>query len=585
MMLKALTDYYEVLAKKGKVEKQGWSKLNVSYGVVIDEEGTVQNIVPLFVKAERGKKLVDVPLNIAVPEHVKRAVNIAANYLCDNSTYIFGYEQKKKDSDKDSDRAKRCFEDCKRLHLEVLKDCNSQQSRAVINFFGKWNPDDTEKVLDKFCTEKAKTEILTKGANLLLMPFEKKPTEYSDLTKAWDIHNADNSGENESVCLVTGKRMSIARLHPSVKGVRDASAMGASLVSFNGDAFTSFGKSQGENSPVSEYAAFAYTTALNYLLSNRRHVSVMGDTTVICWAEDDNEGCQDIFDEIFNGGDNISQADLESIVKKISLGEHISFKGIPINPSNNFYILGLAPNSARLSVRFFLRNTFGGFITNIEKHYERMSIVKSFDTDEKYVPFWRVLFETVNKKSKDKSAKPQLAGAYLYSVLTNTNYPETLFLNIIIRINAEQDINYVKASAIKAYLNKKYKEGLTVSVDKTRTDLPYVLGRLFSVLEEIQSSANPGINTTIKDRYFSSASSTPALVFPTLVDLAQNHLRKIRNANQPAYVKLSKELTELYSMIDVPALPATLSLQEKGMFQIGYYHQTQYRFTKNKEEK
>jgi len=124
-----------------------------------------------------------------------------------------------------------------------------------------------------------------------------------------------------------------------------------------------------------------------------------------------------------------------------------------------------------------------------------------------------------------------------------------------------------------------------VSVDKTRTDLPYVLGRLFSVLEEIQSSANPGINTTIKDRYFSSASSTPALVFPTLVDLAQNHLRKIRNANQPAYVKLSKELTELYSMIDVPALPATLSLQEKGMFQIGYYHQTQYRFTKNKEEK
>ena len=585
MMLKALTDYYEVLASKGKVEKPGWSKLNVSYGVVIDEDGTVQNILPLFKQAERGKKIVEVPQSLIVPERVKKTVGIKSNYLCDNSAYILGYELKKKDSDKNPGRAKKCFESCKQLHSEILKDCSSPQSKAILSFFEKWNPDETETVLNKFCTEKSKAEILTKGANLLLMPLEKKPTEYSDLTNAWDTYSSESSDENNSICLVTGKRMPIARLHPSVKGVRDASSMGASLVSFNGDAFTSFGKSQGENSPVSEYAAFAYTTALNYLISERRHVSYLGDTTVLCWSEDDNEGCQDIFDEFFGGEDNnISQKDLEDIVKKISSGQHIEFDGVPINPDNNFYILGLSPNSARLSVRFFLKNTFGEFIRNIEKHYDRMSIVKSFDTDQTYVPFWKVLFETVNKESKNKSSKPQLAGTYLYSVLTDTNYPETLFMNIVIRINAEHDINYIKAGAIKAYLNKNYKEGLTVSVDKTRTDLPYVLGRLFSVLEEIQSSANPGINTTIKDRYFSSASSTPALVFPNLVDLSQTHLKKIRIANQPAYIRLSKELTELYGMIEVPQLPATLTLQEKGMFQIGYYHQTQYRFSKNKEE-
>ncbi len=244
----------------------------------------------------------------------------------------------------------------------------------------------------------------------------------------------------------------------------------------------------------------------------------------------------------------------------------------------------------RLSVRFFLENTFGGFMKNIIKHDEEAEIgVPSF-ISHTHFPVWKILKETVNQKSKNKSAKPQLAGNLVYSILTGYKYPATLYNNIMIRIKAEREVSAerdaIRASVIKSYLIRnypEYKEVLTVKLNKDCTEQAYVLGRLFALLEEIQSAANPNINTTIKDKYFTSASSTPAVVFPFLIDLAQKHLRKIRNDKTGYCIAKQKELTELIAIFKED-FPTRMTMQEKGIFQIGYYHQTQYRYTK-KEDK
>lgn len=571
MLLQSLVNYYEILASKGKVDKTGWFKLNVSYGLNIDENGNLVSVISLKHKDESKKK--ETAQNMSVPEHSKRSSGVSPNYLCDTSTYLMGCDEKGKPQ-----RSVQCFKACAELHKSIFGDMKSQAISAVLSFFEQWNPENTVTVLsDVGCTKDIITDILKKGANLIFMPLGKFATDYNELCMLWDEHSQKDNKEEE-LCLVTGNYLPIARTHPAIKGVYNAQAMGVSLVSFNGDAFESYGKQQGFNSPVSEYAAFAYSTALNYLLSKNEYVTHFGDTTVVCWTEDDNEGCQDIYARIFGGNDNtIEQNELAGVVKKLASGNKVDWNGIAVNPDNQFYILGLSPNAARLSVRFFLQNKFGNFMKNVREHEERMNIIAPSFEKFIHIPVWKALSETVNKNSKNKSVKPKLARDYLYSILTNTVYPETIFNNIMLRINAEHNINYTKASLIKAHLTKNYKEDIKVTLDKENNDCAYILGRLFSLLEEIQSKANPDINSTIRDKYFTSASSSPATIFPILVDLSQKHLKKIKNNNMGAYISFDKRLTELMIKLD-EGFPSRLSLQEKGVFQIGYYHQTQKRF-------
>ena len=583
MVLQSLVDLYEVLAQKGKVDRLGWCKVKVSYGLVLDKDGNLTNVISLKVSDSEGKK--QVAQRVSVPMQVKRAVNIASNFLCDTSSYMFGCDEKGK-----PERSIKCFENAKELHCKILADLQSDSVSAILKFFESWQPENTKAKLREIgCSEDVITDITKNGVNLVLMPLGRNAAENSEICQKWDIYYND-SKKDVGLCLVTGKNMPIAQLHPSIKGVRGGQAMGTSLVSFNAPAFESFEKVQGHNSPVSEYAAFAYTTALNYLISASKYVNYFGDTTVVYWTDDDNQGCKDIMADIFGSNDDVTQNDLWDAVKKLSQGQAVDWKENHINPQNRFFVLGISPNAARLSVRFFLQNTFGEFMKNIQLHDEQMSIVVSDYVKNPHFPVWKILRETVNQNSKNKSAKPQLAGDMVYSILTGLNYPATLYNNIMIRIKAERDVSIereaIRTATIKAYLLRnypQYKEELTVKLNFESTDQAYILGRLFSVLEDIQSVANPNLNTTIKDRYFTSASSTPAVVFPMLVDLAQKHLKKIKIDKPGMCIAKQKELTELVSMLD-EKLPSRMTMQEKGVFQIGYYHQTQYRFTK-KEDK
>ena len=583
MILEALVKQYETLLAENKVPQKGWSRVKVSFALELNASGDLIDVVTLKRTEQRGKKTVEVPQVLVVPEQIKRASGIVSQFLCENSSYFLGIDNKGK-----SERSLKCFAAAVELHQRILAAGTSTAAVAVKKFFAKWKPElagENQKLAPYL-------EEIKAGANLIFMIGTSYAQEDEEIRSLWQEASA---GEDAVVmqCLVTGRKAPIARLHPAIKGVKNAQSAGASLVSFNAPAYESYGRNgeQGLNAPVSDYAAFAYGTVLNQLLADKEHVRAFGDTTVVYWAEKQSGVYQDFFAGTFLGDEKfIKDEDLESFFDKVAKNEEIDFQGVKLSYDNPFYILGLAPNAARLSVRFFLQGTFGEILKNLAEHAERMKIVKpSFEAFE-HVPLWMLLQETVHQNAREKVASPLMAGAVMQAILKNSPYPVSLFQNIMLRIRAEEGpgkINYRRAAILKAWLNKnvykKQRGSITVGLNEEANAVEYVLGRLFAVLEHIQQSANPGINATIKDRYFDAACATPAKVFPILQKLANHHLRKLE---QKQKVYFEKQLTGIMGKVEMNShpLPQYLPLEKQGIFILGYYHQTQKRYEK-KEEK
>lgn len=579
MILQALTDYYRTLEGQGQLSAPGWSPVKVSFALCIDQDGTLERVISLQTEQMKGKKTVLAPQSITLPAPVKRANGVAANFLCDNSSYILGADNKGKPQ-----RSAECFAACKALHEDILKDVNCPAADAILAFFRTWKP-------EQAATHPALTEYwedIMAGANLVFrfdgIFIHTDPA----VRQAWNTYYQTADDGPEMVCLVTGEKRPIARLHPDIKGVFNGLPKGNSLVSFNDSAYESYGcvKAQGRNAPTSKYAAFAYTAALNHLLADRDHVYRMGDATVVCWAKGGGDAYQNLFGCAFFGQQtSYTLTDIQGTLKNLCAGQTVEFEAERLDPNMEFYVLGLSPNAARLSVRFFLRNTFGAFLQNVQAHQERLEIVKpSFDKFDT-IPLWKLLDETVNHNSRDKTPAPNLAGEVLRAVLNNTRYPMTLLNGVTLRIRAEREVTRGRAAILKAYyLQNPHpdvpKEVLTVSLNPDSTNQAYNLGRLFSILEAIQSAANPSITATIKDKYFNSASATPSHVFPVLVNLAQKHLKKLDGGLRTHY---NRQLTALMAHLG-ECYPTRMNLPQQGAFQLGYYHQTQARYEK-KEEK
>lgn len=577
MILQALTDYYEALASQGDIARPGWGEVNVSYALCINDAGALERVVPLKAEQERGRKKVLAPQVMLLPAPVKRTVGIAPNFLWDNSGYILGTDNRGR-----PERSLGCFSACRELHQRLLSGVDSPAARALLAFFGSWKP---ETAREHPALAEAPGDI-SENANLVFLYNGTYIHDDPLIRAAWQSHYGGAGGGPEMVCLVTGKREPAEAVHPPVKGVAGAQSSGAALVSFNAPAFCSYGREQNLNAPICKYAAFAYTTALNHLLGDREHLFRVGDTTVLFWARGGRSVYQSMMIGALTGGTaSYAASDLENMTQDLSRGNPVDFDGEKLDPAMDFYVLGLSPNAARLSVRFFLHNTFGGFLENVQAHYKRLEIVRPSFDKFKTLSLWKLLDETVNQNARDKSPAPELAGETLRAVLTNGRYPATLLNGAVLRIRAEREITRGRAAILKAYYSKNPttdvpEEVLTVSLNPDSTNTFYNLGRLFSVLEAIQSAANPGINATIRDKYFNSASATPSRVFPILLNLAQKHLRKLEPGRRIHY---DKQLTELQSRLG-EAYPDRMSLPQQGSFQLGYYHQTQTRYEK-KEEK
>ena len=587
MILQALTAYYEQLLRQGKIAAPGWDgHFKVSYELRLNDAGQLVDVVDLRVSETKGKKTVLAPRAMRVPARKSRTSGVVAQFLCDNPSYLLGADEKG-----NPERAVECFKACAKLHHAILDGVDSPAARALLAYFDSWDP--AQAATHPLLAEQWKE--ITGNANLI---FGYEAADHSHsfvnddpaIQNAWQAHYNDRSADSDmGQCLITGKYAPIERIHPLINGVPGAKSSGAALVSFNAPAFCSYDHEQGENAPVSEYAAFAYTTALNLLIADRNHCKRVGDTTIVCWAESAEPAYQDAFSLFLFGAEEasgIEEADVQAALRRLAAGQTVPFLEKELAPDQHFYVLGLAPNAARLSVRFFLRDTFGTFARNLQKHADALEITRPAYDKRKTLSVWALAMETVNRKERSPSPAPQLAGDLLRAVLTGGRYPATLLNGVTMRIRAEQDVTRGRAAILKAYYLRNSptdlnKEVFTVSLNET-TNVPYILGRLFSVLEAVQSDANPGINTNIKDRYFNSACATPVLVFPTLLKLAQKHLQKLPDGKAVFY---NKQITELAALVPESGFPARLSLPEQGKFEIGYYHQTQKRFEKkNKEE-
>lgn len=588
MILQALVKYYKNMAKEGKLPKQGYCTGKVSYALELSGEGELCGITSLRLPAEHGKKKGDVAQLLEVPEQEARSVNIFPFFLCDNAIYLLGLDTKGKPQ-----RTLQCFEATKKLHREILSGVDHPAARAILAFFDRWDP--AAAAEDRYVQDHLAG--LNAGGNLIFrVDMGKYAQDIPALRDAWEAYCAAQEQGVELPCLVTGTRQPIAILHGKIRGVKDAQSVGANLVSFNASAYESYGRdgAQGLNAPVGKYAAFAYVTALNALLADPEHRQIISDTTVVYWAESANPDYPVLFNAAISPKED-NQKLLHAMLEKIS-------QGLPpregVNPEMPFYILGLAPNAARLSVRFFLQDSFGNFLRNIKQHYDDMEIVRAPYEFPYLSPYW-LLRETVNPNSRDKSGSHLLSGAVMRSILTGDAYPRALMDAVMLRIHAEQDdperhikkITRGRAAIIKGYLlrlsrrrdDKHNEEVLQVSLNEESKNKAYVLGRLFAVLERAQLEAYPNINATIKDRYFTSACATPGSVFPTLIKLSRHHIRVIKEPKLKCY--LDNQIKDMIDKLDVEdtPFPLHLSLEDQGYFVVGYYQQVQKRYIKKSE--
>lgn len=445
MILQALVRHYEDLVARDAIAGPGWSKAKISYALEIDDEGQLLQAVSVMAQQQRGKKTKLLPQEMELPTPVpgRTGKSIKPSFLWDNASYILGIDEKG-----NPERAKDCFSASQKHHIELLSGVNCAPAQAIVAFFRNWDP---KRAADHPALREHLDEILS-GANLVFRYRGVFAQQDPAVREAWQRHYDDDSEGTLSVCLVTGQAAVPQEVHPSIKGVQGAQSSGAALVSFNAEAFESFGKEQSLNAPVGKYAAFAYTAVLNHLIADRRHNSLVGDTLVLCWAEGGDPAAQDLFSAYALGNDSdYAEEDIRNAVSALLAGETVDFDEGRIAPDTDFYLLGIAPNAARLSVRFFYRNTIGEFLKNVQAHYDRLRIVGG---QTRYLSPWWLLQETVSEKARDKSGMKNTAAALLRSILTNTPYPSTLLSGVELRIRAEREIKWRKAAILKAYYTK-----------------------------------------------------------------------------------------------------------------------------------
>ncbi|MBR3569252.1 MAG: type I-C CRISPR-associated protein Cas8c/Csd1 [Oscillibacter sp.] len=572
MILQALNKHYEDLVKREKIARLGWAKAKISYALCIDGDGGLEQVVSLLSDAEPKKK--PQPRQFDLPAPAKRTVGIASNFLWDNSAYLLGADNKGK-----PERSAKCFRACAAFHHELLDGLESDGAKAILRFFDNWNPAQAS----EHPALREEWANIVAGANLIFRVNGAYPYKDEAIQAAWQRYYNTESGEKQQ-CLITGQPDVIEAVHPSLKGVDGAQSSGAALVSFNAPAFCSYGKEQNFNAPVGKSAAFAYTAALNYLLADREHAQKIGDATVVCWAEGAEPQYQGLFLDVTGGGSSLglTDNDLYAAVKLLAQGKPV--EELKLDPQRPFYILGLSPNAARLSVRFFYRDAFGRLMKNVNDHNERMKIIRPAYDKFETIPLWHMLRETVNPNARDKTPSPVMAGATARAIFTGTPYPVSLLENAVLRIRAEREVTRGRAAIIKAFYLRSPHEGcpeevLQVSLNENSTNEAYALGRLFSLYEAVQLAASPGIKATIKDKYFNAASATPAMVFPVLDNLCQKRLRQLEPGQRIWYEKQILKVAEILG----DAYPARLDLPRQGSFDLGYYHQTQKRYEKKEE--
>jgi len=578
MILHALYELYGRLAKESayQIAPPGYSPQKISFKVVLHPDGKLHEIQDA--RVQQGKKLRP-DLRLMPGKGKPSGSGINPCFLWDNSGYMLGF----KPDDPKPERSLETFEAFKKKHLELEASVSQPSFSAVCRFLELWDPASVEEEI------LSEVEVGT-GFGMFELLGGGRIHEEKAIDKWWQSQMDTEPIEPDGQCLISGELAQIANLQPKIKGVMGAQSAGASLVSFNAKSYESYGLEQAYNAPVGKDVAFRYGVALNALLNGPKsdsHRIIVGDSTTVFWTGESSP-IEAAFGNFFSNGSEVQDEDLrqslEVFIKALRHGKEAIVD--LANPEDTFYILGLAPNAARLSVRFYHQSTVADFIETLRKHYADMQIVRQFDEtskkpDPEFPATWQLLRETARES---KEIPPLLSGALMRAVLTGHNYPEFLLASILRRIRADRKINYLRASVIKGVLVRNHHKEISMALDPDNPDIAYRLGRLFATLEKTQKDGlGEKLNATIRDRFFSSASANPRAVFPRLIRTYQHHLARIEHAG--ARVNREKLMQEIFDTIGPPqGFPAHLNMEQQGMFAIGYYHQTKAFYTKNISE-
>lgn len=573
MILQALDAYYKRLAadEDSGIPLRGFSRQPVPFALEIGPEGELKQVLDL--RDHSGRR--PAPRQLVVPEALKTSgKGFSANFLWDNTGYVLGADDKDK-----PERAAKASESFRQRLDEVGGALQDEGLAAVRAFLDGWSPE----------TASGWPEWKDMAGRNLVFRLEGDRGyvhERPKVREAWLAYHGAMASGTKGQCLVTGEIGPLDPTHPKIQGVKDAQGTGAALVSFNAAAFTSYGKEQSFNAPVSEEAAFNYTTALNHLLRREggRKVQI-GDATVVFWTERATRS-EGLIPAVFGQGEGQGEdqgdvADLREFLEAVREGKMPN--ELKDEGGVRFYALGLSPNAGRISVRFWHSGTVEEMWRRIGQHFADLRIVKRFDKEPDFPPQW-LLLKAVALREELDNISPLLSGALMRSILTGAAYPGALLSAVMGRIRAEQETTYPRAAIVKACLvrNARQREQNpevdSVSLDEQNTNVPYRLGRLFAVLEKLQQEAIPGANSTIKDRYFGSASATPRSAFPILLRLAQHHVSKLKYGY--AY---DNNIQDILDGIDPNKdFPAHLPLEDQGRFVLGYYHQRKALWTSKK---
>lgn len=597
MILQKLNSLYDRLNEQGKVATSGYAVAKVDFCLVLSPEGELKAINDLRLPDKRRSAL-----EMITPQ-TQRTSGIKSGFLWDKTAYALGVSES-------SNRTHQEHQHFKDKHVEYLGSSGDAGLKALLLFLQQWQP-------EQYSTHPAiqliADELMDKNVVFRLDGEKGYLHDNTAAKKIWS--NLQNEGEvTLGQCLISGEISPIARLHqPTIKDVDGSQTAGAMIVSFNKGktAFESFGKSQGFNAPVSEQATFAYTTALNYLLrredSNQQRIKI-GDAVTVFWAEAENaddaeqaESFASLFMKPPAPTDDQENQILSSTIQQIAKGRPLHELRPDLDPNTRFYILGLSPNAARISIRFWQQSTLGQLTEKIAQHYQDLYLEP--------IP-WRtppsiasLTLTTVphraGQKPKFDDVPPLLAGDLARAIFTGQRYPQSLLAQLLMRMRSDGQVSSLRVALCKAVINRanrlhqlsdqstttpsEHHKEIPMSLDVTETNPAYRLGRLFAVLESIQRKAlGDGINATIRDRYWGAASATPASIFPMLIRNSANHLGKVRKENPKLSSFFDWQIGDIEQGLST-SWPKSLNMNDQGRFAIGYYHQKWTKTIKTKD--
>ena len=593
MLIKALCDYYDVLAEKDLVLPDGYSEVPIKYVIVLTPDGKIENIISCQKtekQPQKNGKIKEklVPQTMRFPKRTEKP-GIESNTIEHRPLYIFGLnlEKDKLNPEDRTGKAEKSHRAFVEQNLRFLEGLGSPVIDAFRNFLINWKPE--EETENKHILDLGKDYA---GAGFAFS-FSGNPDLMlhtdSQIKEKWEKEYAKEQsqpGEHQAQCAITGEISDIARIHSKIKGIAGGAATGGVLIGFNNPSENSYGNEQSYNGNISELAMRKYTEALNYILKRQAHKIIMDDITIAFWAMDGGDEHEMTFQEML-----MRQSSRKSVDEVNSMLKSLLSRGMNTRITTNelkelnedldgnidFYIVGLKPNSSRISIKFLYRKKFLDMLWNLARFQDELQVSE----EVRVVSLSWIKKECLSPKSNSEKISPALFTKLLEAAIYGTNYPYSLLETMVRRVKTDKFINATRAGMIKAYLTRnEKKEEWKVSLDRRNNNQAYLCGRLFAVLENIQNQAAGGgkLNSTIKDKYFASAAAKPASIFPTLIKLSQHHMKKLNDGSQIFHTKL---VGEIMNMLE-NEFPKTLPLMEQGKFMIGYYQQVQDFFASKK---